>query len=89
MNVMIKDPYCILTLGNQCNKTQTKDEDGVAPMWGDILNFQPASQDDNLLKIEVWDANIFSDTLIGEGYLDIQSYLDTDVKTALCKYLIK
>ena len=33
------DPYCVVVIGNQRQKTRTHNEGGKQPNWNDTLNF--------------------------------------------------
>jgi len=65
------DPFCYLYLGKQTQKTSPHYGGGIRPTWKETLKFKI----DNITKlgIEIWaKALIGSDTLIGQGMIDLR-----------------
>ena len=70
------DPYCVVALGSQKQKTRVAVSAGKTPNWQDQLVFKKTFEDS--LKIEVWDYDSNSrDDLVGEGYVTVQRVTST------------
>ena len=69
--ILTQDPYCILKLGSQSQRTKTKNEAGKKPVWNEILRF---SNTDNQLKAIVMDEDNVADDTVGEGDANIAQY---------------
>ena len=67
----IQDPYCILALGNEKHKTNTKNEAGKRPIWNETFTFNSS---DNNLSVRVMDQDTLSDDVIGEGKVDLMRF---------------
>lgn len=70
----MKDPYCLVFIGNQRQKTRTHNEGGKQPSWGDTLNFTvngPAQ-----MGVQVWDEDNLADDIVGEGMVNLAPYLN-------------
>ena len=68
------DPYCVVTLGNQKQKTRVASGAGKSPNWQDQLVFKRNFED--AFHIVVWDYDgNSSDDVVGEGYLLVQTAL--------------
>lgn len=65
----MQDPYCIIYVGNEKQRTKTCSGGGKNPQWQDTFQFN--STDPNL-RVEVWDDDTFSDDKIGEGRVNLQ-----------------
>ena len=60
------DPYCVITLGNQKQKTRVAPSAGKTPNWQESLVFKRTYED--VFKIEVWDYDGNSrDDLVGDA----------------------
>jgi hypothetical protein len=60
------DPYCIVKIGMQKKKTLPHKEGGIAPRWGDEMNFDLKGCDDKMLvKFVVKDKDFLIDDKIG------------------------
>jgi Ca2+-dependent lipid-binding protein len=70
-NNLKKDPYCILRLGAQVQRTNTKNEAGKKPVWNQSFRF---SNPDNDLKVIVMDEDSVTDDLVGEADVDISRF---------------
>mmetsp|Transcript_14095 Transcript_14095/g.20623 ORF Transcript_14095/g.20623 Transcript_14095/m.20623 type:complete len:190 (+) Transcript_14095:23-592(+) len=65
------DPYCVVTIGGQRQKTKVKERAGRHPNWQDSLVFRRSSEEE--VVIEVWDKDKASnDDLVGKGSLRLE-----------------
>jgi hypothetical protein len=68
------DPYCVVKMGSQKQRTATHQSAGKFPSWRDSIVFRRTHED--MVTFEVWDADTASsDDLVGEGNLPIHSVL--------------
>jgi hypothetical protein len=58
------DPYCVVTLGGQRQRTRTCHEAGKYPNWNESMVFSRTMED--MLVIAVFDEDIGRDDLVGE-----------------------
>lgn len=70
-HIPIQDPYCILRLGAQTQRTNTKSEAGKKPVWNQSFRFSNA---DNNLRVIIMDEDNVSDDVVGEGEVDISRF---------------
>jgi len=60
------DPYMIVKVGNQAQKTSICKNAGKFPAWSDTMTFRKGNED--LINVEIWDDDDASkDDLIGQG----------------------
>lgn len=62
------DPYCIITIGSEKQRTRTCSGGGKSPQWTDTFQFNSTDQ---MLRVQVWDDDTFSDDMIGEGTVNL------------------
>lgn len=68
------DPYCVVKLGNQKQRTATHHSAGKFPSWRESIVFRRTYED--MITFEVWDSDSASaDDIIGEGTIPIHSIL--------------
>jgi len=67
------DPYVVFILGDQRVKSSVCQNGGRQPTWNETITLSRVSEDN--LYIEIWDENIFKDTWIACGELDITNIL--------------
>ena len=59
------DPYCVIKLGNQIQRSAVASSAGKFPNWQDALTFRKTNED--MITIAVWDRDdASSDDLVGE-----------------------
>lgn len=59
---LIKDPYVVIMIGSEKQRTQTHKGGGKKPQWTDTLQFQTTDQ---LMKVAVFDDDFGKDDLVG------------------------
>lgn len=74
----IKDPYCIVFLGNEKQRSKTCSGGGKEPSWTDTFIF---NKNEQLLRVQVWDDDTFSDDMIGEGTLSLGQFYQNPNRT--------
>ena len=68
------DPYCIVCLGTEKQRSRVADGAGKFPNWQDQFVFRRTNQDQ--IIIQVWDKDsASSDDMVGEGNLVLNSIL--------------
>lgn len=73
------DPYCIIFVGNQKQRTRTCQGGGKQPYWTDTFSFNPSDQ---VLRIQVWDDDTFRrDDFIGEGSVSLGQFYANPMRT--------
>jgi Ca2+-dependent lipid-binding protein len=75
----IKDPYCIISVGGQQQKTQVCKGGGKKPNWTDTFTFNSL---DPILRLQVYDHDtIGKDDFIGEGTIDLNQIYKNPMRT--------
>ena len=59
-------------------RTQAHNGGGKKPQWSDTLQFQSSDQ---LMKVEVWDADIGNDDLIGTATVNLNKLYGNPYRT--------
>jgi len=72
------DPYCKIKIGAQTEKSKECTDGGKFPSWTDTLTFRRDKED--LINIEVWDADVGKDDLIGQGALAMSTVFNNSNK---------
>ena len=66
-----QDPYCVLRVGEQRDRTKTCKDGGTRPRWNERFNFSLAGHE-SALDLEVWNANTMtSDAYIGAALVSL------------------
>lgn len=66
-----QDPYCVLRVGEQRDRTKTCANGGTRPRWNERFNFSLAGHE-SALDLEVWNANkLTSDAYIGAALVSL------------------
>ena len=66
-----QDPYCVLRVGEQRDRTKTCTNGGTRPRWNERFNFSLAGHE-SALDLEVWNANTMtSDAYIGAALVSL------------------
>ncbi len=74
-----QDPYCIIFIGNEKQRSRTCNGGGKTPSWTDTFQFNST---DALLRVQVYDQDTFSrDDFIGEGTLQLNQYYNNPWRT--------
>jgi hypothetical protein len=67
-----QDPYCVLRVGEQSDRTKTCRDGGTRPRWNERLNFTLQGHE-TAVNVEVWNANSMrSDSYIGAALVSLQ-----------------
>ena len=69
----IQDPYVVLTVGSNRQRTRTCQEGGRTPQWNQTFTFAVNPQD-CFMKVEAWDEDPVNDDFIGETTINIEKY---------------
>lgn len=73
------DPYCIIFVGNERQRSKTHRNGGKSPQWSDTFQF---NTNDPILRVQVFDDDTFSqDDLIGEGTLNLNQCYQNPMRT--------
>lgn len=64
------DPYCVLTLGTEKHQTKHKNEAGKEVQWDETFTFLNTGGT-NVLNVAVWDKDVTTSDLVGEGLYDL------------------
>lgn len=56
------DPYCVIIIGSQKQRTKAHSGGGKQPQWQDTLQFQTQ---DSLMRVQVYDDDWGKDDLLG------------------------
>lgn len=67
------DPYVVCVISNQRQRSKTHHEGGKHPKWNDTMIFQINGSLN--MTVQVWDKDLINDDIIGEGYVNLNSYL--------------
>lgn len=74
------DPFCVVKVGGQQQRTRTHNDAGKYPQWNDTLSFKRTSE--MIAEIEIWDKDeVSKNDLIAQGSLAITSYLNKPTGT--------
>ena len=65
------DPYVVVMVGDQKQRTKTHEKAGKTPAWFDVFEFNRNKED--TLEFEVHDDDFGSDDLVGTGSLPLKS----------------
>ena len=66
-----QDPYCVLRVGEQRDRTKTCADGGTRPRWNERFHFSLAGHE-SALDLEVWNANkMTSDAYIGAALVSL------------------
>lgn len=77
--LFIQDPYVVLMVGNEKQRTRTCQGGGKRPVWTDTLSFNST---DNMLRIQVYDEDTFSrDDVIGDGTVNLIQCYNNPMRT--------
>lgn len=76
LTLMKMDPYVVITLGAERQRTQICRNGGKNPFWNETLYFNNMNND-QVMQIEVWDKDYLTkDDIVGAGQLNIASFAD-------------
>ena len=81
----MQDPYVVVKLGNQTQKTPVCKEGGKTPTWFQNLPFT-VTQDANM-TFEVYDEDGVSDDHVGTGMINLGPFLGPK-KDATCIFVV-
>lgn len=73
-----QDPYVIIFVGNEKQRSKTCSGGGKKPMWTDTFQFNTNAP---VLKVQVWDDDTLSDDFIGEGTLNLTQFYNNPMRT--------
>lgn len=76
--LMIQDPYCVVTIGHEKQRTKTHKGGGKKPLWYDTLQFQTNG---NMMKVEVYDDDWGKDDFIGQGTVNLNQLTSNPMRT--------
>ena len=65
---ILQDPYCVIFIGQEKQRTKTCKGGGKSPQWSDTLAF---NSQDSMLRVTLYDDDFGKDDLIGEGTLNL------------------
>lgn len=83
MKIINQDPYCLVNVGYEYKRTTTKDEAGFHPVWNEMLFFLNY---DTKMRLQVFDADLITDDLIGFSVIDISEVISKPGVTFKCIY---
>jgi hypothetical protein len=72
------DPYCVITIGQERQRTKTHQGGGKKPLWYDTLQFQ---SNGTIMKVEIFDEDVGRDDLIGEGSVNLNQLTNNPMRT--------
>lgn len=74
----MQDPYCVIQVGGQKQRTRTCQGGGKNPNWSDTFQFNST---DPLLRLQVYDDDVGKDEFIGEGTLNLNQFYQNPMRT--------
>lgn len=65
------DPFVSVTIGNNKQRTQAHQGGGKNPRWMNTLTFNGVTSNERLMRIAVFDEDVTTNEMVGEGTYDI------------------
>lgn len=82
---LIQDPYCVVLVGQEKQRSEKHSGGGKQPHWNSTLQFQST---DSILRVQVWDDDLGKDDLMGEGTVNLNQCYQNPNRTENCSLFL-